>query len=437
MNEKLKALYEKRKKAKEDAKRLNDEAEARCEKDGGDFTADENSAIKRALDDYDSLGQRIENEERRHEQERAEAAASDIADDLNRSTPEKDLEGSAEGNREARERLEVRAAEMWFVANSRDKETHERFAGEIETVQTAIKAGELRALQMDQDIYGGYMVAPTQMATRFIQAVDDGFPWRQFCHVETLTGAHSLGAVSLDTDPDDADWGSEVGAITFDSSMAFGGRELAPHAIEKGIKVAIKLLRNSSRPIEALVRERQAYKIGVPLENAYMTGTGANQPLGIFTADSAGISTSRDVSTDNLTTKPTFDNAKRVKYTLKAQYWPRARWLMHRDVALEYALIKDGEGRYIWADSVRTGEPDRLLGFPVSLSEYAPNTLTTGLYVGILGDPQFYWGADSNQITFTRLDELYRVNKQVGFLSEGAFDGMPVLEEAFVRVKLA
>ena len=126
---------------------------------------------------------------------------------------------------------------------------------------------------------------------------------------------------------------------------------------------------------------------------------------------------------------------KTVKYTLKSNYHSNARWLMHRDTALKYALIKDGNGRYIWSDGVQ-GEPDRLGGFPVVLSEYAPNTFTSGLYVGILGDFSFYWFADSMQITFTRLNELYRINKQVGFLVEGAFDGMPVLEEAFVRVKL-
>ena len=47
---------------------------------------------------------------------------------------------------------------------------------------------------------------------------------------------------------------------------------------------------------------------------------------------------------------------------------------------------KDGEGQYIYRLSVREGEPDSLLGLPMSLSEYAPNTFTTGQYVGLLGD---------------------------------------------------
>ncbi len=439
MNEKLKELYEKRKKALADARKLKKELFAKAEGESRALSGDEEAQIAKATDDYKRFDQEIAAEKALLEDERSAEEGAETAEDLQRTTPEQDLEAAERGDPEAQERFDTRAFEMFIVSRG-DRELRDRYHDEMELVSRAIAEGgpETRALQMDQDIYGGYMVAPQRVASRFIQAVDNAFPLRQFAHTEQLVGAHSLGAVSLDTDPDDADWTAEVGSITFDSSMAFGGRELKPHDLSKGIKVSLKLLRHSSRPIEALIRERQSYKIGVPLETAAMTGSGAGKPLGCFTASSSGISTSRDVSTSNTTTAPTFDNAKTAKYTLKAQYWPRARWLMHRDTALKYALIKDGNGQYIWQEGGAQGnEPPRLFGFPVSLSEYAPNTFTTGQYVALLGDFQNYWFADSLGITFTRLNELYRANRQIGFLVEGAWDGMPVLEEAFVRVQLA
>ncbi len=70
-------------------------------------------------------------------------------------------------------------------------------------------------------------------------------------------------------------------------------------------------------------------------------------------------------------------------------------------------------------------------------SEYAPNTFTTGLYVGLLGDLSYYWIADALSMTVQRLEELYAATNQVGFIGRLETDGMPVLEEAFVRVKLA
>jgi HK97 family phage major capsid protein len=100
------------------------------------------------------------------------------------------------------------------------------------------------------------------------------------------------------------------------------------------------------------------------------------------------------------------------------------------------AKIKDGNGRYMLQDSVIQGEPDRMLGFPVRLSEFAPSTIATGAYVGILGDFQNYWIVDSMDIEVLRLEELYARNNKDCFLTRMASDGAPVRSEAFVRVKL-
>jgi HK97 family phage major capsid protein len=63
--------------------------------------------------------------------------------------------------------------------------------------------------------------------------------------------------------------------------------------------------------------------------------------------------------------------------------------------------------------------------------------MTTGNYVGILGDFSYYWIADALDMQVQRLVELYAATNQVGFIARREVDGMPVLEEAFVRVKLA
>jgi len=98
--------------------------------------------------------------------------------------------------------------------------------------------------------------------------------------------------------------------------------------------------------------------------------------------------------------------------------------------------LKDGQGQYIWRQSVRDGEPDSLLGLPIVMSEWAPNTFTTGQYAGLLGDFRNYWIADALSMQIQRLNELYAETNQVGFIGRLETDGAPVLEEAFVRVKL-
>jgi HK97 family phage major capsid protein len=295
---------------------------------------------------------------------------------------------------------------------------------------------ELRALQADADASGGYTIAPEQFVATLIKAIDDQTFIRQFADVQQLTSAQSLGQPYLANDPGDATWTSEILVGSEDSTMSFGKRELTPHPLARFIKVSNKMLRLNPA-VDALVTQRMAYKFGIAFEKAGMTGTGSNQPLGVFTASADGISTGRDVSTGNTTTSIQTDGLQEAKYSLKGGYWPNARWIFHRSALKQIAKLMDGDDRYIWQQSLAVGAPDTLLNFPVYMSEYAPSTFTTGLYVGILGDFKYYHIVDSLEFSIQRLVELYAATNQTGFIGRMESDGMPVLEEAFARVKLA
>jgi HK97 family phage major capsid protein len=182
---------------------------------------------------------------------------------------------------------------------------------------------------------------------------------------------------------------------------------------------------------------RLGYKFGVSQEKAFMTGNGSHQPLGIFTASAHGISTGRDVSTGNTSSAFTVDGLIEAKYSLKSQYHGKAEWIFHRDAVKMLAKLKDTTNQYLWQPAIIQGSPDLLLGRPVTMSEYCPNTFTTGLYVGIFGDFSNYWIADALNVQMQRLVELYAETNQTGFIGRLESDGMPVLEEAFARVKLA
>ena len=297
-------------------------------------------------------------------------------------------------------------------------------------------APELRALQAESDTAGGFITTPQQFINRLIQAIDNQVFIRQWATPNVVTTAQSLGLPYLANDPDDADWTSELGTGSLDGTMSFGKRELFPHPLAKRIKISNKLMRLNP-DVEQLAITRLAYKFGVTFEKNAMTGSGANRPLGVFTASTDGISTGRDISTDNTTTAFTADGLKNAKYGLKGAYWPRAKWLFHRDAVKMLSKLKDAENRYLWQSSVQLGQPDMLEGIPLFTSEYAPNTFTAGLYVGILGDFSFYHTADALDFGIQRLNELYAESNQTGFIGRLESDGMPVLEEAFVRVKLA
>lgn len=295
---------------------------------------------------------------------------------------------------------------------------------------------ESRGLTAGTDIKGGFTLTPQEFVNQLIVAVKNKVFMRQLATVIPLNGSSSCGVPTLDTDVGDADWTPEIKTVTEDDNITFGKRELRPHPLSKMVKISEPLLRNSALNPESIVNDRMAYKFGVAMEKSYLVGNGVQQALGVFTASNDGIPTARDVSEGNAATEMKADGLIAAKYSLKAQYMEAAKWLFHRDAVKQLAQMKTGDGYYIFELADKPGVPDMLLGRPLIMSEYAPNTFTTGLYVGMFADFSYYWIADSLALQFRRLNELFALTNQVGFIGRMETDGMPVLAEAFTRIKL-
>ena len=403
------------------ARALLDTAEAAGSRD---LTAEENQQYDKMWADIERMGTEIKQEEA-NQARRSELARLEEEGRQSQGRQVPPDEPGASG-KETKEKVNPRATEEYQKA----------FGCCLRGGVRSLSPDQYRALQADSDTAGGFVVVSQQFATGLIMAVDDMVYIRKLATVIQLDKAESLGVPALDSDPGDADWTSEIKTGSEDSDMDFAKRELRPHPLAKRIKVSNKLIRIASVDVGALVSNRMAYKFGITQEKGFLTGTGANQPLGVFTASAQGISTARDVSTGNTATEFKADNLINTKYSLKAQYRTRAQWTFHRDAIKMIRKLKDGNGDYLWKAGL-SDKPDTILELPFNESEYAPNTFTTGLYVGILGDYQFYWIADALDMQMQVLDQLYAETNQVGYIGRWESDGMPVLEEAFARVKLA
>jgi HK97 family phage major capsid protein len=293
------------------------------------------------------------------------------------------------------------------------------------------------ALDLGTDATAGYLTAPVEFVQKLIKGLDNFLFMRQLSNVVGPIGAaQSLGFPYRNTEAADATWVAEVTTAPEETTLDFGRREFKPNKMAKLIKVSRTLMQHAPMA-EGVILDEIKHRIGAGAENAYMNGNGTAQPLGIFTASNSGIPTTRDIATDNTDTAVTFDGLLNAKFNIKQQYHANAAWVMHRDLVKMLAKIKDGEGQYIWQGSLVNGQPDRLLGHPVYMSEYAPNTYATGLYVAVFGDfKQGYMICDANGLNVQVLKELYAPTNQIGYLVDYFGDGAPVLAEAFSRVKL-
>ena len=388
------------------------------------MTAEERGEYDKLFKAAESKRAEIEDGERRNDQERVEAEEE---------LRQKDEEAKRNKDSEE-EKTTLLAPANDRMAFSREKVYERAFAKAI--CGRSMDDEEIRALTAGTGTEGGYLYASQVFSEQIIANVTDATIFRQMgVTTFSLPTADSMGNPTLTNRMSDAAWTSELGIPSRDTSLKFGKRALTPHPLAKEIPVSKVLIRKSPQALE-IVRSELARVVAEAQENAFMTGDGSQKPLGIFTASADGISTGRDVSSGNTATQIKFDGLKAAKYSIKQVYWGALQWMFHRNGMERIAKLKDGEGRYLLQDSVVLGEPDRILGFPVRLSEFVPSTFTASQYVGIIGDFSNYWIVDSLAMEIARLEELLARQNQDLFIIRSETDGAPVREEAFARVKL-
>lgn len=118
---------------------------------------------------------------------------------------------------------------------------------------------------------------------------------------------------------------------------------------------------------------------------AMVSGNGSAKPTGILnTAPEAGADGSRTAGAFKYLASGTADSLGAdnaavqdllvsMIYDLRAQYRQAGRWIMNSATAGTLRKLKDSDGRMLWSDGLAAGEPARLLGFPVTLSEAMPS----------------------------------------------------------------
>jgi HK97 family phage major capsid protein len=415
-------LLNTRNKLHEQAKALNE----RTVKEKRDFNTEEKSEYDRLINEISVLtnAKKRADEARARDAEFSKINTRDVITD----TLDTDPDADPATRQQARSLKDLRSS----------KEYRDAFNKFLLRGKQALSQAEFRDLSTGSDVDGGYLVAPVQMVAELLKNLDDAVYVRSKARKFTLVQAKSLGVIKRTAKMSTWARGTEISTPTKDTSMAFGKRELHPQYMTGLALVSRDLLRNSSLPPEQLIREEMAMNAAEVQEQEFMTGSGAaGAALGVFTASADGISTGRDVSTGNTTTAITFDGLIEAKFSLKPQYRRTAEWMFHRTAVKQIAKLKDGEGRYIWELSKQAGEPDRILGLPYVESEWVPSTFTTGEYVGILANWNYYWIADALDVEIQRLVELYALSNQDGFVGRLKMDAAPQLEEAFARVKLA
>ena len=291
------------------------------------------------------------------------------------------------------------------------------------------------ALVVDGDGASAAALAPQELVNQILTPARSDLSLLSKVYTVHLSKAAGIGVPYEAADADDAAWTTEVPpSITDESSLAYAKRELGAHALVKLVTISDKALKTNAFNLESIIGDKIRYKMQAALENGIINGSGEGQPLGLFTASANGIPASADFKAASGTDLAADDIIK-VKRSLKSAYRSRASWLFHPDTVTKLLLLKDKNDQYLWRSGLTVSDPDILDGAPVIESDFVPNTMTTGLYVGMFADFSRYWMTMVDSIAITRLTEKYYPS--VGFSALAYADGQPVMAEAFTRIKMA
>ena len=279
-------------------------------------------------------------------------------------------------------------------------------------------------LQEGSDADGGYLV-PAEWDSRLIDSLTENNIMRSLGTTITTAGEHKINIAA--TTPAAA-WIEEGGALQF-SDATFSQIILDAHKLHVAIKVTEELLYDSAFNLENYITDQFGKALANAEEDAFLNGDGSGKPTGLF-HETKGGQTGITLSA----TKIASDDVLSLIYKLKRPYRQNASFIMNDQTLSEIRKLKDNNGAYIWQPSYQAGEPDRLCGYTIHTSAYAP-TLEAGKPVMAFGDFSYYNIGDRGTRSLQQLRELFAGNGMIGYVAKERVDGVLVLPEAVQIMK--
>jgi len=280
-------------------------------------------------------------------------------------------------------------------------------------------------LSTSPDTDGGYLV-PLEFERQIIAGLQEANVIRSIAKTISTAAERKIPIAATHSI---AQWTAENAAIQM-SNPTFGQKTIDAFKLTNLIKVSTELLQDSMFSLESYIASEFARAFGIAEEEAFCVGTGVGQPTGLFTDQGGEVGV-----TAASPTAVSVDNLIDLIYALKSSYRRNAVFLMRDITVSSLRKLKDNNAQYLWQPSVQAGQPDKLLGYPIYTSPYAP-AVAAGAYPIAFGDFSNYWIADRMGRTVQRLNELYAGNGQVGFIATQRVDGKVILEEGIQLLKM-
>ncbi len=267
------------------------------------------------------------------------------------------------------------------------------------------------ALSTADQTQGGYTV-PQSLATEIDVALKafGGMRASRAVIMKTASGE----PMSLPTANDTNNVGSIIAenAVVTTVTPTFGTVSLRPYMYSSGIvPISLQLLQDAAYDMDSFIRDLITIRIGRAANAHYTNGTGSDQPYGVVSMASAGV-TAGTGYTNKLKTDDLYD----LKHSLDPAYQANAQWMFHNKTLAALKKLKAGNGEMLWQAGLAAGVPDRIDGDPYVINQDMPQLVANAKAI-LYGDFSKYKIRDVTGMAIKRLDERYADQGQVAFIA--------------------
>ena len=280
-------------------------------------------------------------------------------------------------------------------------------------------------LQEGNDQQGGYLV-PVEYDNRLIDVLNEENIMRSLATKITTSGEHKINIAA--TKPAAA-WIEEGGALTF-GDATFDQIMMDAYKLHVAIKVTEELLYGAAFNLEGYIIDQFGKALANAEEDAFLNGDGKGKPMGVFDTTNGG-----QYNTTTSTANISADDIINLVYTLKRPYRKSAAFITNDKTLASLRKLKDNNGAYLWQPALTAGEPDRLFGYAIHTSQFAPEA-AAGKAAMAFGDFSYYNIGDRGSRSMQELKELFAGNGMVGYVMKERVDGRLILPEAVQILKM-
>lgn len=245
--------------------------------------------------------------------------------------------------------------------------------------------GPLRSLTLEQKALstevlsdGGYLVDPVT-AEGVWGVLRNSSSIRSIATVAVVEAG--VYDVLVDHTDIGAGWTAESGPVAETDTPQIDRISITLHELNASPKASQRLLDDAAFNVEEWLAARIADKFTRAENAAFVSGDGVDKPNGFLTYsnvanDAWAWGSLGYVATGESGDFAGIDPADAIVdliYALDAAYRANAAFVMNSKTAGAVRKMKDSDGRFLWAESLSSGQPARLMGYPVVIAEDMPD----------------------------------------------------------------